>query len=318
MAYRPYIWRKNNPEKTTEQRRRSKVRTGLRKKGILPPVGVEMNEEQLLIDKQISNNDFTYWDTIKTRKGGDGGTQTKTSLKSPEYLLWYRVKWKCKENGMVFNISVEDIVIPEICEITNQPISTNLSDNRKDNYYTLSLIDYSKGYVPGNIKVVSILGLQTIFTENKIYLNVYDYTPEDKEKSIINRARENARRKGCEFNLQKSDIIIPTHCPYLGIELTYNKKDGKQDNYFSIDRIDSSKGYIKGNVQIISKLANTMKNNATIDQLIDFCKGVIRLHGDDLFNSLLDDLEYTPPQTNMKLILTEEQYNLIKSYSISV
>jgi hypothetical protein len=32
MAYRPYIWRKNNPEKTTEQRRRSKVRTGLRKK----------------------------------------------------------------------------------------------------------------------------------------------------------------------------------------------------------------------------------------------------------------------------------------------
>jgi hypothetical protein len=60
-----------------------------------------------------------------------------------------------------------------------------------------------------------------------------------------------------------------------------------------------------------------MKNNATINELINFCKGVIRLHGDDLFNSLLDDLENTPPQNNMKLILTEEQYNLIKLYSDS-
>lgn len=317
MAYRPYIWRKNNPEKTSEQKRRAKVRTGLRKKGILPPVGVPMNEEQLVINEQIANNDFTYWDSIKLNKGSDGGVQTKTELKSPEYLLWYRVKWKCKENKMLFDISVEDIKIPEICEITNQVISINPSDNRKDNYYTLSLIDYSKGYVPGNIKVVSALGLQKLFSENKLYLNVYDYTPEDKEKSILERAKTNAKRRGCEFNLEKSDIIIPTHCPYLGIELSYNKKDGKKSNYFSIDRIDSTKGYVKGNIQIISKQANIMKSNATIEQLINFCKGVIRLHGDDLFNSLLDDLENTPPKNNIKLILTEEQYNLIKQYSDS-
>lgn len=316
MAYRPYIWRKNNPEKTVEQKRRAKVRAGLRKKGILPPVGIEMNEEQSLINEQISNNDFTYWDSVKSNTG-NRNPQVTTEIKSPEYLLWYRIKWKCKENGMMFDLSVEDIVIPEFCEITNQPISTVFSDNKNDNYYTLSLIDYSKGYVKGNVKVVSKLGLHKIFTENQSLLNVYDYTPFDKEKSILERARQNSKRRGCEFNLQKSDIIIPTHCPYLGIELSYNKKDGKQDNYFSIDRIDSSKGYVKGNVQIISKLSNTMKNNATIDQLIDFCKGVIRLHGDELFNSLLDDLEYTPPQTNMKLILTQEQYNLIKSYSIS-
>ena len=49
MAYRPYIWRKNNPEKRLEQKRREKVRTALRKKGILPPVGIEMNQEQLLM-----------------------------------------------------------------------------------------------------------------------------------------------------------------------------------------------------------------------------------------------------------------------------
>ena len=34
-----------------------------------------------------------------------------------------------------------------------------------------------------------------------------------------------------------------------------------------IDRIDSSKGYVKGNVRVISKRANTLKNNATIEEL---------------------------------------------------
>jgi hypothetical protein len=220
MAYRPYLWRKNNPEKRLEQKRREKVRRNLRALNVLPPYGELMNEEQKLIDQQISNNDFTYWDNIKTKKENNGGVQTKTKLKSPEYLIWYR-------------------------------------------------------------------------------------------------AKNNAKEKSLEFNLEVEDITIPTLCPYLGVELLTESNQSRNPNYFSIDRVDSTKGYVKGNIQIISLLANTMKNNATINQLINFCKGVIRLHGDDLFNSLLDDLENTPPQNNMKLILTEEQYNLIKSYSIS-
>jgi len=280
MAYRPYMWRKNNPDKRLEQKRREKVRKALRDRGILPKVGEDMNEEQKEIDTQISNNDFTYWDSIKLQKTNSGGIdkQTKVSIKSPEYLIWYRTKWKCKENGMNFNLSVEDIAIPEICEITNQPISTDLSDCNNDNYYSLSLIDYSLGYISGNVKVVSRLGLHKIFTENESHLNVYDYIPNDIEKSIMNRAKNNSKKGNLDFNLNKSDIIIPTHCPYLGLKLSYNKKDGKSDHYFSIDRIDSSKGYVKGNVQVISRLANTMKNNATIDQLITFSQNVLKIH----------------------------------------
>lgn len=277
MSYRPYIWRKNNPEKRQEQKRREKVRASLRKKGILPPHGVEMNEEQFLINEQISNNDFSYWESIKSTRGNTN-PQSKIEIKSPEYLLWYRTKWKCKERGMDFNLSVEDIVIPEICDITNQPISTNFSDTNNDNYYTISLIDYSKGYVSGNVKVVSRLGLHQIFTKNEEYYNSYNYIPNDKEKSIMDRARKNSKKGGYEFNLNKSDIVIPTHCPYLGFELSYNKKDGKLDHYFSIDRIDSTKGYVKDNIQIISRLANTMKNNATIDQLITFSNNVLKIH----------------------------------------
>ena len=41
----------------------------------------------------------------------------------------------------------------------------------------------------------------------------------------------------------------------------------KSDNSYSLDRIDSNKGYIKGNVWIISNRANTIKNNASLEEL---------------------------------------------------
>ena len=83
------IWRKNNPDKRLEQKRREKVRKALRDRGILPKVGEDMNEEQKEIDNQISNNDFTYWDSIKsqkTKKDGGIDKQIKIPIKSPEYL----------------------------------------------------------------------------------------------------------------------------------------------------------------------------------------------------------------------------------------
>lgn len=44
----------------------------------------------------------------------------------------------------------------------------------------------------------------------------------------------------------------------------------------SLDRIDSSKGYIKGNVCFCQKKVNTMKNNASVEELIEFCKDVLK------------------------------------------
>jgi hypothetical protein len=105
-----------------------------------------MNEQQKLIDQQISNNDFSYWDSIKkSPKPHDGVDQNKVGIKSPEYLLWYRFKSYCQSNNIEFNIDVEDIVIPQVCEITGIPISTSFNDNRKLNYYTLHLINQNYG-----------------------------------------------------------------------------------------------------------------------------------------------------------------------------
>ena len=79
------------------------------------------------------------------------------------------------------------------------------------------------------------------------------------ERRIYNRAKSRAKRKGLDFTIEISDIIIPYKCPILGVPFIYSDSDYT----YSIDRIDSSKGYIKGNIIIMSNKANRIKNNAT-------------------------------------------------------
>ena len=83
---------------------------------------------------------------------------------------------------------------------------------------------------------------------------------------MINDARKRAKRKGIDFDLDQSDLIVPPTCPVLGIELFVS--GGKRTaNSPSLDRIDNSRGYIKSNVRVISFRANALKNDATIEEL---------------------------------------------------
>lgn len=85
-------------------------------------------------------------------------------------------------------------------------------------------------------------------------------------------AKSRAKRKNLDFDLKIEDLILPTHCPILGIPLQINSGSGAggKDNSYSLDRIDQSKGYIKGNVQIISHKANSMKFTASKEELLKF------------------------------------------------
>jgi len=63
----------------------------------------------------------------------------------------------------------------------------------------------------------------------------------------------------------------PKVCPVFGIDLDWGMH-GLQNNSPSLDRIDPTKGYIPGNVMLMSNLANVMKNNATSEQLKQFSR----------------------------------------------
>lgn len=88
-------------------------------------------------------------------------------------------------------------------------------------------------------------------------------------KSLLTRLRASAKKRGIPFELTTEDIDeigIPITCPVLGIPLKFNK--GKPlDNSISFDRIDSSKGYTKDNVVIVSHRVNKLKANSTYDEM---------------------------------------------------
>jgi hypothetical protein len=82
-------------------------------------------------------------------------------------------------------------------------------------------------------------------------------TGQDPRSPMWSRAKYRAKQKSLDFNITKEDIVIPDTCPLLGTPMKSP----------SLDRIDSTKGYIKGNVWVISNRANTLKNDATLKEL---------------------------------------------------
>ena len=98
------------------------------------------------------------------------------------------------------------------------------------------------------------------------------------ERSLFLVARNNARRMGREFSISQGDIIIPKSCPYLGVELTRELRRENRRYNPSLDRIDSSRGYTKDNIQIISIKANSMKSDFTAEQLLVLAHNIIKMH----------------------------------------
>lgn len=100
---------------------------------------------------------------------------------------------------------------------------------------------------------------------------------ENPSLKMFRRAKQRAKERGIDFDLDKSDVIIPEFCPILGIKLeTFVGKSGGRPNSPALDRIDNSKGYVKGNVVVISHLANMMKSSATQEELLTFADWVYK------------------------------------------
>lgn len=77
--------------------------------------------------------------------------------------------------------------------------------------------------------------------------------------------RHQSRRRGIEFALEKDDIPpIPDRCPLLLVPFGEHKTEYAP----TIDRIDSSRGYVPGNVHFVSHRGNTLKNCATLEEMV--------------------------------------------------
>lgn len=86
---------------------------------------------------------------------------------------------------------------------------------------------------------------------------------------LWNMLETRAEQKGLDFDLTVSDVrtLLKTkRCYYTGAELMKEHGVDRQ-NKPTFERIDSSKGYTRGNVKVVSEKANHAKSDLTLRQL---------------------------------------------------
>ena len=83
---------------------------------------------------------------------------------------------------------------------------------------------------------------------------------------ILWRTKAKCKKEGIPFDLSHADILIPEFCPVLGIKLHIG--DGMANGASpSVDRTNPKLGYVKGNIAVISNRANTIKSDATVEEI---------------------------------------------------
>jgi hypothetical protein len=80
---------------------------------------------------------------------------------------------------------------------------------------------------------------------------------------IWTAAKARARKRGVRFTIKRSDIVIPSHCPVLGIALDRSDRDHTP----TLDEVVHGRGYVPRNVCVISGRANRMKSDARPEEL---------------------------------------------------
>lgn len=90
-----------------------------------------------------------------------------------------------------------------------------------------------------------------------------------RKRNIIRHAKYGAIKRNLEFSITFNDIMWNEYCPVFGIKLNYGKSDRGKKTYdrASIDRTDSTKGYVPGNVVVMSWRANMLKRDGTAEEM---------------------------------------------------
>jgi len=98
---------------------------------------------------------------------------------------------------------------------------------------------------------------------------------ENPEVEMLRRARRRSKVQCIPFSIEIDDIKIPEICPILGVCLKQSEDRSPSRYSPSLDKINPDLGYTKGNVQVISYKANTMKSDATFSEMVQFALWIL-------------------------------------------
>lgn len=88
----------------------------------------------------------------------------------------------------------------------------------------------------------------------------------DQRPALVTLARKRAKKANVPCTICAEDLSVPPTCPVLGIPLSIGVGTCHPGSP-TIDRHVPSRGYVPGNVTVISSKANRIKNNATVEEL---------------------------------------------------
>lgn len=136
------------------------------------------------------------------------------------------------------------------------------------------------------------------------WVSTRNYNYWDVMTRLVYSARQRAKKSSIEFSIGHSDFDIPDVCPLRGVPFEVGKGQHTDDSP-TLDRKDPRRGYVKGNVWVISHKANRLKGNFTPIEFRTFCENALALNWVTWTSD--DEDESQRQQTEWKRKLNEKQ-----------
>lgn len=152
---------------------------------------------------------------------------------------------------------------------------------------------YTNGCFPDGLQKYRSTCKVCVLRGHKIeYPKVYKSKSEKRSSSpknfisgILNHAAKRKQHLGFDIDLGFLLQLYEAQggkCALSGVEMTYSAGNGRVNTNISIDRIDSAKGYVRGNVQFVCDLVNRMKQDCDEEQFFDWCRRVLRVRDEKI------------------------------------
>ncbi len=103
--------------------------------------------------------------------------------------------------------------------------------------------------------------------QSLVYARQKELIAQNPERYLWRTAKRRAKKFGREFTISQNDIKIPKFCPVLNIPLIILNKGFPAHNSATLDRKDNLRGYTPDNIIVISFRANTLKKDATLEEI---------------------------------------------------
>ena len=231
----------------------------------------------------------------------------KTREKHSIDKIIQRLLYSAKGRGKVFQLTTTDILKciesqKNTCVYSGHPFVWMYNHPDKP---SIDRIDSSQGYIPSNIQMVtktvnqakSVLSEQQFIQMirdiydtscvphqlpyNNTWKNEFEGNTHAKHILKISRSstktRNNKKRTKTSHSITHNDLEAmyssqQNKCAYSHRELVWDKS---KENSASIDRIDSTKGYKKDNVHLVTYHVNVAKNNLTHNDFLKLVKDIV-------------------------------------------